>query len=244
MNIAQFCIFFGSFPLSEFTETIYRPSLISQNQFSHSLFVWQPCPYLSCRHLANVWTLELLSLFFIFVCFFFPVACSFSVCYNFVRPFPLRLALRLAGLEVMFLRFRFHFVAVHRQFLWPTTSSSPSPAVCLPQPVSRLLCLPRFGHCLLLTFYIILPHGCLCPGQDNFAAFACPSLHSPPIYLLYMYVCVYWHSENMLWPELLVIYLKPFKWQNLHGKRLSGLPGIPCLQATLDYIIKSVSQAK
>lgn len=144
----------------------------------------------------------------------------------------------------MFLRFRFHFVAVHRQFLWPTTSSSPLPNSL---PVSRLLCLPRFGHCLLLTFYIILPHGCLCPGQDNFAAFACPSLHSPSIYLLYMYVCVYWHSENMLWPELLVIYLKPFKWQNLHGKRLSGLPGIPCLwpgimQATLDYIIKSVSQ--
>lgn len=42
-------------------------------------------------------------------------------------------------------------------------------AACLP-------CSPRFGHCLLLTFYIILPHGCLCPGQDSFAALP-PSFH-------------------------------------------------------------------
>lgn len=232
------------FLLSEFIETNYRPSLISRNQFSLSLFVWQPCPYLSCRHLANVWTLELLLLFFIFVCFFFPVACSFSVCYNFVRPFPLRLALRLQAWRSCSCVFAFTLSLYTDNFC---DLPHPHPPFSLPAPASQSFAmLASFWTLFTVDFLHNFAAWLPVSGPRQFCSFCLPFLtFSAHLSLIHVCVCVrYWHSENMLWPELLVIYLKPFKWQNLHGRRVSGLPGIAWLQATLDYIIKSVSQAK
>lgn len=101
------------------------------------------------------------------------------------RPFPFRLQ-RLKPWRSCSCVFAFTLSLYTDNFCdLPHPHRHPPRPVCLPQPVSRLLCLPRFGHCLLLTFYIILPHGCLCPGQDNFAAFACLFP-----FILYTCVCV------------------------------------------------------
>lgn len=50
-------------------------------------------------------------------------------------------------------------------------------------------------------------------GPRQFCSFCPPFLtFSAHLSFIHVSVCVrYWHSENMLWPELLVIYLKPFK---------------------------------